>query len=208
MSPNRERRTHPTRDKLVVTVVELLKTFRPDQISVEQVLEESGVSRGSLYHHFEDFYELLEAAEIENFSTYVDLSIEPLSRVIHESKTLEQVIAGIHRGTEVTQHPTVLAIRFQRIQALSRSYGNERFHKALGREQERLTSALADLVREAQEKGWFRKDLDARAAAVLVQAYTLGKVVDDITDVHMGENAWVSLIDDIVLNVLIQKPAL
>jgi hypothetical protein len=78
--------------------------------------------------------------------------------------------------------------------------------KRLGQEQSRLTNGLTDLVIYFQGKGWARQDLDARAIAVLVQAYTLGKVVDDIVDEPMSETAWNHLINQVVDLVLVVSP--
>jgi hypothetical protein len=84
------------------------------------------------------------------------------------------------------------------------TYSSPRFHDALGKEQERLTEAFIDLFKEAQNKGWMSTDIDARAAAVFVQAYTVGRVVDDIAPEKVDPDAWISLImvvvDKAILN--------
>ena len=53
---------HPTKSKLVETATRLLKTHKPSEISVDLVLSESKISKGSLYHHFADLDELIETA--------------------------------------------------------------------------------------------------------------------------------------------------
>ena len=50
----------------------------------------------------------------------------------------------------------------------------------------------------AETKGWININVDPHAAAVLVQAYTLGKVVDDISPQQIDEQAWVDLISQLV----------
>ena len=76
---------------------------------------------------------------------------------------------------------------------------------SLGREQERLTEALADLFREAKERGWGNPNIEPRTAAVLVQAYTLGKIVDDFTEEHLNHEDWIKLIDDLVEKVIFPR---
>ena len=63
---------HPTRTKLIQTTVTLLDEFRPAEITVDMILHESEISKGSLYHHFQDVEELFEAAEISRFIDSVD----------------------------------------------------------------------------------------------------------------------------------------
>ena len=55
------RPTHPTRVRLIDTMVEMLQTTPASAITTEAVLETSGISRSSLYHHFADFSDLIEA---------------------------------------------------------------------------------------------------------------------------------------------------
>ncbi len=55
---------HPTKTHLIETAVKLLDTQLPHEIAVDEILDKSGISKGSLYHHFEDLAELLEAAQV------------------------------------------------------------------------------------------------------------------------------------------------
>ncbi|MEY2634141.1 MAG: hypothetical protein RIS75_81 [Actinomycetota bacterium] len=176
-------------------------------LNVEHVLEISGISRGSLYHHFEDFSELLEAAEIEIFSIYVDLTIEKITSVVQASTSREVFIERIKKVTRATQNPDLTVLRAQRIGALARATGNERFRKALGLEQQRLTDSLADLFREAQEKELSAREYDTHAAAVFIQAYTIGRAIDDIAPHRVDPEAWYTLIDSVVENFFVPRNA-
>ena len=190
--------SHPTKNKLVETAAEFLKVKDPSAISVDEVLESSGISKGSLYHHFEDFGELLEVAQISRYSEWVDKSIESLLSVLTGVKTRDGIIAGIKLVTRATQSPDVRMARVERSRTIANSMTNTRFKLALGLEQERLTAALEDMFREAIERGWYRSELNPRTCAVLIQANTLGKVVDDIVDNPMEEESWYLLIDELV----------
>lgn len=196
---------HPTKRALLQTVVDMLDTNQPDQINSDQVLENSGVSKGSLYHHYNDFPDLMESALVYRFGKYVDVSVQALSQVIKNAKTKEQLIEGIKQVTRDTQSSKMKETRFNRVRILAIAANNERMSKKLGVEQERLTQALADLFRESIERGFGDPAFDPRTIGVLVQAYTMGKVVDDITSVHMDEEKWVYLIDRILETVLFTK---
>src|SRR5258708_36158636 len=65
----RGERGQATRRQLVAAATTLFATRGYEATSVEAVLEEAGVSRGALYHHFEDkralFEAVLEAVETD-----------------------------------------------------------------------------------------------------------------------------------------------
>ena len=72
---------------------------------------------------------------------------------------------------------------------------------ALGQEQERLTESIADLYRELQARGLGNPLLHPRTAAVMFQAYTLGRTVDDFTTNHMDQENWLYAVSLIVENI-------
>jgi AcrR family transcriptional regulator len=190
---------HPTKSRLIETTAELLDTKFPQDIAVDEILDKSGISKGSLYHHFEDLGELLEAAQIARYAVWVDRSIGFMTPLLSEAKTTGDMIESLRKATLFTQSKEYKATRFQRARTLANSETSPRFQKALGIEQDRLTSALEDLVAEAKNKGLFRKDLDTRVIAIFIQSYTLGKIIDDIVPTPVSQEKW----DEFIVNMLI-----
>lgn len=119
--------------------------------------------------------------------------------MLSAAKTRDDIIEGLRRITEYTQSPDYKGTRFSRARTLANSETSMRFQRALGLEQDRLTTALEDLVEEAKNKGLFRPDLNARVVAVFIQSYTLGKIVDDVVPTPMGQKDW----DDFIMYMLI-----
>jgi len=197
------KRVHPTKALLIATTVTLLDTKLPNEIAVDEILEASGISKGSLYHHFEDLGELLEMAQVERYAAWVDRSVDALVQMISTVKTREDLVHGLKVITRFTQDPKYSHTRFQRARAIASAEHNPRFKKRLAEEQMRLTEALIDLINEARNKGLYASDFDAHAGAVLVQAYTLGMIVDDFVENQMDPEAWYSLIDKVVDRVFL-----
>jgi len=195
---------HPTKAKLIEATSKLLKTVDRAHLTSDMILEESGISKGSLYHHFEDLEELIEAALIQRYARWVDASIEIMTQILTTGNSSEEIYKQLVEITKNTQSDEYLAVRQNRIDVLSRAGSSKRFAKLLGEEQQRLTDALTDLIREAQERGFYRKEIDARAIAVLIQAYTIGKIVDDFNENKVDPEAWVNLINTIIRTVFIK----
>jgi AcrR family transcriptional regulator len=186
---------HPTKVALLDTVIKLLETKSLEDITSDEVLRVSGVSRGSMYHHFADFGDVLEQAQVRRFGRYIDESIAALVQVAFSSPTREELRSGLQRITRATQDAGFGNRRFDRVMPYGAAANNPRMRETLGREQERLTSAIADLVTDAQNNGYFTTEFSPRTIAVMIQAYTMGKIVDDVTPNHVDAEEWNLMID-------------
>ncbi len=189
---------HPTKTLLIETAVKLLDTQLPHEIAVDEILEKSGISKGSLYHHFEDLAELLEEAQVVRYADWVDRSIELIVSIISKAKTKEDLFAGVKRMTKLTQSAEFKNFRYERARTIGNSQGHKRFQKLLAIEQERLTTGLSDVIREVIEKGFFDKKLNPQVLAIFIQSYTLGKIVDDVVTNPINPQEWDDFIDRMV----------
>lgn len=198
------RTIHPTKEKLIATMVFLMDEHALSNIQVDDVLRESNISKGSLYHHFENFDELVEAALIQRFASSVDLSIELVSGAVNGAKTAEEFVAKIIEVTTVTQGRDRSKFRLERARVIGLSVNSPRLLEHLEQEQDRLTAAMADVVREGQEKGWVNKTFDAKTIAVFMQAYTIGRVIDDVAsqDQHIDSLDWNDVVNAAVKSLL------
>jgi len=94
--------SHPTRERLIETMAGLLDQKAPENINVDEVLSVSGISKGSLYHHFEDFSDLLEVAYLRRFAAYVDQSCDSIADVLTTSTSRDEFLKGLR---EITRRP-------------------------------------------------------------------------------------------------------
>lgn len=180
--------------KLRDAVVEMMIQTPPEEIHSEFVLQETGISRGSLYHHYEDFTELLEDAMLYRFSSGVEASTRAIQNIVANSADQEEFLSLLQGVTHATQDRKLADSRFDRARMLAMAQHNLRFRAKLAEVQDRLTDALTECFAQAQEKGWLTRDFDARTGAIFIQAYTLGKLVDDVSAHPMDDRDWENLI--------------
>jgi AcrR family transcriptional regulator len=198
------RRVHPTKEKLIETMVILMEEHALHDIQVDDVLRESNISKGSLYHHFENFEELTEAALISRFAASVDRSIELVADAVNDAKTADEFLEKIIYVTTVTQGPERSRFRLERARVIGLSVNSPKLAELLETEQDRLTEAMTDVVREGQGKGWVSDKFDPRTIAVFMQAYTLGRVIDDVAspESSIESEDWNDVINTAVKSLL------
>ena len=198
-------RMHPTKASLVRDVVNRPNTQKPWEVISDSVLESTGISKGSLYHHFDNFDHLMETAQVVRYARYMDATIEQIQEIWSAQTSKEDFVQRLDALTRQMQIRSRRMFRLERARILAAAEGNSRFEAALAIESDRLTTALADVIKDAMIAGIFRRDNDPRVIAVFIQAYTLGRAVDDYNDIHpVDDGRWADLIGLIVRNVLLE----
>jgi AcrR family transcriptional regulator len=195
--------THPTKSSLIECAADLLDKYRFDEITVEMILDRSGISKGSLYHHFEDIYHLLEAAMIVRYARYVDTNIAALQSLLSTAKTGEEFYLGLSQLSAITQGEGMKRARQERALTIGRAITSPRMSVLLQGEQQRLTDALVQLIKDAQARKLCNAEIDSHSLAVLMQAWTLGKIVDDLSENPVDNDAYLSLVNRVIREVFV-----
>jgi len=189
---------HPTKRVLVLALSELLASHPANDISLEDVLEKSGISKGSLYHHFHDYSELLETTLVHRHRQWVDTSIQFLEQRVVPARTQPELRQALLDLTHLTQSDKQRGARAERAQALAECFNNTRLAAQMGEANQRLTDAIADVTDEVKNKGLFRDSVSSKSLATFIQAYTLGKIVNDYNPSGVSEDEWNEFIMEIV----------
>lgn len=194
---------HPTKRALIDVMVGLLDASPGVDVRVDKLLEKSGVSRGSLYHHFADYAELVEVAKVQQFSRYVDATTTEMSALLETITSLEGIKLALREITRQSQGDSAAASRALRARIISEAEAVPRFRDTLQLEIDRLTDSLEQLVTEAMNRGWFADRFTPRTIALFIQAYSLGKILNDFSYNRVSDSEWNSLIDAIIESLFI-----
>ncbi len=196
------RDTHPTKVHLTEAAAALIDEHGSQGFTVEQLLETSNISKGSLYHHFEDFHDVIMQAQVLRFARYVEDDITALTNVLLASTSREDMFGRLDLISRATHDPARSVRRADRIEILAGTRHSEKMKNALAPTQSRLTGAIADLVCEMQAKEFVSEDLDPAAVAVFIQAYSLGLIVNDVSDQPVDLEEWHAMISRMTRGLL------
>ena len=75
-------RSSATRERVIEVVIALLEEGGEAAVRIEEVRRRSGVSIGSLYHHFADRDGLIAAGQLRRFARFAEAEIAALSDIV------------------------------------------------------------------------------------------------------------------------------
>ena len=196
-------KAHPTRQALIATVKRLLETKDEQDLTVGEILVESGVSTGSLYHHFADVQDLIDRTIIAQCAEITDRNIVAIEQLTSAATDKQSLSVLLRRYLTVVVGPSQRAERAVRTRALARATSNETFRKLLAEENARVFAAVAEFVKVLQARKIVNRDVDPMAVAVFAMAYTIGVVVNDLAIEPVDHADMVALIASFYDNVVI-----
>lgn len=168
-----------------------------DLFNVQRVLDEADVSRATLYNHFTDVDTLIEAALVATFAQETDLYRSKLAGIVDDAPDLPTFRDTLWALIEEFSHLPAI-VRLRRAHTIALGATRPDLAASIMQTQDEITQTWSDTIRNAQERGFVRSDLDPHATAVLVLSITLGRIVDDAAGNQLGDERWASAYFDIL----------
>ena len=159
-------------------------------VRIDDILNQTGISKGSLYHHFGGREGLIAAARVTQFSRFVAEDAKNIRDSLTKAKTLDEFVSTVSALVQTGSGGERELARMNRLGVIASSYGRPELRESLAIQQHSHTEAIADAVRYGQQMGWLRSDVDARAVAVFVQGYNLARVLLDIDTDPIAVSDW------------------
>ena len=193
--PRERQEDHPTRLQIIEVAATILKTVGVAGFHVDDVTEATGLTRGAIYHHFDNVDDLVESALLAVYVEGLGVNIAMVESLMASATTAAEFRAGVLSANEAYAHNMALRkVRSLRAHALGATAAGPRMATALADAQQRLTDAYVAVIAEAQRRGWARAELDPEALAVFIQAYSFGVIIDDVSQRHVSPEAWARVI--------------
>jgi AcrR family transcriptional regulator len=200
--PVQERAT-PTVSALIDATLAALTDGDESAVRIDDILATTGVSRGSLYHHFGGRDGLIDAARAVQYRRFIDGDLRLLDKVFQADATEDEWLDALRGFIAVSQDPTQSDQRLRRLAIVGAARTRPRLAEALAEEHRRLRQRLEAILTGAAERGWVRPELDPTATATFLQAFTLGRVVADLDDGGVSPDAWTAIVGQVIQTVVL-----
>lgn len=194
----KEEKLHPTARTLIDTTLVLLETHAVNEVTLEQVLEKSSISVGSLYHHFKDFSELMDFALVEKYTQFTKVNVEGMAHVLEISKNAKDYHDKILKLLEFTHSASNSDLRKMRAYILSQATIRPDLGVLIREVQSDLTHKLGEIIGQAQKRGWIQPVIKPVILATFIQAYGIGRIVDDLANPQMDNDEWIAFLQHVI----------
>jgi AcrR family transcriptional regulator len=197
MAPKSKNVPQPKQERAKDTVLQVIDATNraidgggESSVRIQEISAQTGVSIGSIYHHFGDRDGLIRATYVHNFST----SIQP------DIARAKKFMAKMHSTDEIAQHYDDM-LRFlvehfkhapadKRANIFGNTTGRPLLRAALAEVQHELTEQLTEVMVVLQERGMLKSHLSPRAAAVMTLGMLHGRIVAEIDTSPVSDLEW------------------
>lgn len=162
--------------------IEELKRSGSIDFNLENVLRESGISRGSLYHHFGSRHGLISHCETQLLKQTLKSNNEIIRVIIESSNSGTEVFEFLASFIRTLGSPSLVEQRSKRIRSLATAAEDVGLRKMLSESEIKGSSYLVDSFQIAVDKGLIAPIIDLPSLTYLIQSLFVGRVLVDITD--------------------------
>lgn len=167
-------------------------------VRITEVARQAGVTQGMVSYYFKDREGLIVEAQLASYRAAVDQDAGLLLQGVKKFNTVDEFHDFVKLATRELTKISRLSNRISRVVVLGAAANRPDLKARVLEVQDKLINDLEEVATLAQEKGFFRKDLSARAIAAFVASYTLGLIVADLDPSRPSDEEIAQVIDTFI----------
>lgn len=151
----------PTKERILETSLKLFYKQGYHGVTIDQIVQQAGTSKGGFYHYYKSKDELLY--EIHDvFISYVIEKAE--ASYIQTSSPIEKLSAILHSFMKVfDMYKPYITVFYE-----ESTYLNEQYQKSINEKRDRYRKIIEEVIIEGQNSGDFRKELPANIVTMSI----------------------------------------
>ena len=191
-----------TRSRILNAAIEMMDTGGESSVRLGAIAEALGIKEPSIYHHFTNRTELVNAAYVEWYwqSLKTDIPVEAMMALVD---TQEDYVRAFRKTMEWSYRPERHHARAIRLSVLGAAQRNPELADAVNEINKKFLATVADSVLFAQQKGWLCADLDPMATAYWLHGQIVGRAVAEMDPGHVDLAQWDKVSFEAVLGLML-----
>ena len=169
------RRPRPdSRMELIDATIEIILRDGIDALRIEDVCDRVGVTKGSLYWHFNDRTGLIRESLLEHMRRLGEEQLGALSAAVGGFSTRDEYLVQVAGALVDPFDDDEVESRWQRLELITTSRRDPEMWSIMSDIQRRHQRFLTDLMETAATRGALRADVDPKATAAALVAVGMG----------------------------------
>jgi len=191
-----------TKSRILNAAIEMMEAGGESSVRLSVIADSLGIKEPSLYHHFANRTELINAAYVEWYwqCLKTEIPVEAMM-VLVESK--EDYVRAVRKSMEWSYQPGRHHARAIRLSVLGAAQRNPELAIAINNINKKFLTTIADAATVAQQKGWLRQDLDPMATAYWLHGQIIGRVVAEMDPGRVDLAEWDKVSFEAVLGLML-----
>ncbi len=170
----------------------------PVNFNILRVIEESGVSRSSVYHHFGDRAGMIAAVETQRLNEEMAAVTDTIRAVFFSSDNIAQVLSLVRMVLMEAGNAAGRKQRAHRIAVMATGQNIPLLAESMKASQKHTSTHLAETFQMGIDSGLLVPFDNLLGVSEMIGSLFIGRVVVDIEDDPNSDAAWV----DAVMNIL------
>jgi AcrR family transcriptional regulator len=179
-TPRKNANGTSTMETLIEAGIKELKRSGSINFNLETVLRESGIARGSLYHHFGSRHGLITHCEAHVLKQTLKSENEGIRHLIESGSSGNELFSILVMLIRSLGSPEAVEQRSKRIRTLAGSVEDPELMRLIAESQQKGSQYLVESFQLAVDKGFIKPRIDLTALVYLTQSLFLGRVLVDI----------------------------
>jgi AcrR family transcriptional regulator len=192
--PAKARSSADSRSQLIDATLRIILERGIDAVRIDDIVAEVGVTKGSLYWHFEDRDALIKGALVEHLSRLNAETVAGVSSAIETAESKDDYLAQIAPFLVDPYEPQQVRERWQRLMVMAETRKDDDLAVMMRDVQAKSLAVFVELMEQAQDNDILRQDVDPTAVAVALSALNFGSNIIDVLGEHgPAPEAWWNL---------------
>ena len=182
MTPPKKKRLDglATMQTLMDAAISELETNGESGFDMDSVLNQTGVARSSLYHHFDNKAGLIAAAEIEIIRSSMHEENVMQRKLFERCTSFKELFDIVTLFMRAENPDRGIDVRRSRTRLMTAALHNKKVQEAIVEAQQAESRYYAESLVIAQKNGIIRKDIDTLAVSYWIQGQFFGRILLDL----------------------------
>jgi AcrR family transcriptional regulator len=162
----------------------------PDDFNLDRVLEKSGVSRSSVYHHFGGRHGVIAAVEAKLVEKDIDVNNIGLREFVNVANNAQEILAVIKLEIAQGSKQEDKVTRQRRVSTFVAAQRSESLYEVLQSKQRQATEYLCETLQIATSRGLIKPRVPEMGIAQIMLSLLFGRILVDLVGDETSDQLW------------------